>query len=302
MLLSFLFAISLMAEAAQAMENQTSACGMSGDILLNGTNLIKAPEFSFITPGLNWTYPYSYYPIYSEGQKISGHFMGPDQLAGANIKLCVSAFNLSRFINASAADIADEQGDMSQVELNDTGDGYFTIQGQRIGTYMLSAIDRPNSTVLSMMPLIITAQEISVDSPAKVHPGEILKAAVKIPESDNLTKYYGGVMVLSEDYEGMNLNIATNGSQRNLSSTIAFGNRSMTVQGLPGISMDLLMKLSTILPQNSAVAMQVSSKTEAELNLMTDPGLERGRYILTCVVYSPGKGILGMRQIPVEVS
>ncbi len=301
MLLSLLIVISLTAPAIAEMQNQTSTIQPIGSILLNGTNLVKAPEINFIMPGLNWTYPFSYYPIYSEGQRISGCILGTNQLAGADVTLCTSDFNLSRFQNASAVNIANGTCDMPPIKLNSTGAGNFTLQGQQSGTYTISAKDELNSTILSMVPLIVTAQDISVNSSAKMPAGGTLKVAIKMQKSDNLTKYYGAVMVPSKDYEGIKLDISSNGSQRNLSSTVAFGNRSMSIQGLPSISTDLMMKLFTILPQNSAVAMQKSSKPEAEFYLVSDPGWDHGSYILTCIVYSPGKGILGMRQVPVEV-
>ncbi len=300
-LLSLLIAVSLTTNAMAAMQNQTSAIHPIGGIMLNGTNLIKAPEISFSMSGFNWTYPYSYYPIYSEGQSVSGYLLGTNQQAGLNVRLHISAFNLSRFFNTSAVDITNVKRDNPLIKLNATGAGNFTLQGQQSGTYTLSATDELNSTVLSMLPLIVTPQEISVNSSEKVLAGGALKVTVKSPGSDNLTKYYGAVMVSSKDYEGIRLDIASDGSQNSISSTIAFGNRSMTIQGLPSISSDLLLKLFAILPQDSAVGMQVASKPEAEFYLMTDSGWEPGSYILTCVVYSSGKGILGMRQIPVEV-
>jgi len=300
-LLSLLIAVSLTANAMAAMQNQTSAIHPMGDIMLNGTNFIKAPEISFSMPGFNWTYPYSYYPIYSEGQSISGAFTGTDQQADINVRLSISDFNLSKFFSASAVDITGVGRDMPLIKLNSTGAGNFTLQGQQNGTYTLSAIDELNSTVLSMLPLVVTAQEISVNSSKKVLAGGALKVTVNSPGSDNLTKYYGAIMVSSKDYEGIKLDIASNGNQENLSSTIAFGNRSMTIQGLPSISSELLLNLFAILPQDSAVGMQPTTKHEAEFYLMTDSGWEHGSYILTCVVYSPEKGILGMRQIPVEV-
>ncbi|MFB3764160.1 MAG: TIGR04279 domain-containing protein [Methanotrichaceae archaeon] len=300
-LLSLLIVVSLAIPSIAATQNQTSGVQPIGSFLLNGSNLIKAPEVSLITPGFYWTYPYINYPIYSEGQRISGYILGTNQQAGTNVRLCASDFNLSKFLNGSAEKIANGNCDTQPIKLNDTGDGIFALEGQKSGTYMLLGKDELNSTILSMMPLIITAQDISVNSSAKMVAGGILKAAIKMRGFDNLTKYYGAILVSSKDYESIKLDIVSNGSQKNLSSIIAFGNRSMTIQGLPSISMDLLMKLSTILPQNAAIAMEKSSKPGVEFSLVSDPGWEHGSYILTCIVYSPGKGILGIRQIPVEV-
>ena len=252
-------------------------------------------------PGFNWTYPYSYYPIYSEGQRISGYFIGKNLQSDHNVSLSISDFNLSKFFSASAVNATNARGNIFPIKLNNTGFSNFTLQGLKSGTYTLSAADEVNSTVLSMVPLIVTPQEISINSSKKVLAGGALKVTVKSLGTDNLTKYYGAVMISKKDYESMKLDIASNGSQRNVSSIIAFGNRSMTVQGFPSISSEMLLKLFAILPQDSAVGMQVAAKPEAEFYLMTDPGWEHGNYILTCVVYSSGKGILGMRQIPVEV-
>ncbi len=108
-------------------------------------------------------------------------------------------------------------------------------------------------------------------------------------------------MISSQDYATAGLSLTANGTEEGLISTITLCNSSMQVQGMPGISTDLLMKILYMLPQNSAVAMQESAEQNVELYLFTDPAWEKGEYILTCAVYSPKKGLMGMRQGTIEV-
>ncbi len=290
-------------------QNQTSASDDGAPfeqrgILLEGTNFVKAPGISFMRPGANWTYPYSNYPVYVEGQNISGGFLGSVGLAGMDVEICLSNFSITDFLG-SRSDFAKIKCAMPQIRLNGTGGANFAIDGISAGTYTLSVIDGLNSSLLYALPLIVTPQDIIVDSQSTARAGDALKVNVKMPQGpDNLSRYYGAVIVSRKDYEGAKLEITSNGndSKDDLKSTIAFGNRSIQIQGLPTISTDLFMNISTILPQNSAVSMEKSSKPEAEFYLMTDPEWERGSYILTCAVYSSGKGVLGMKQMAVEVT
>lgn len=303
MILRALLTLSLLIIAsalhAEAIEQVYAGQPLDG-IVLDGTNLIKAPETNFVRPGANWTYPYSYYPIYAEGQPISGTYSGPDRLAGSRVGIYVSNFSVSEFLNSSFT-LANIRSGESYVSLNSTGDARFNVTGISSGTYTLYVVDRLNSTVLSALPLIVTAQDASIDSQTKVIAGGALKVTVKMPQQPReFKRYYGAVMVSRKDYGGIRLDILSNADQ-SLSSTIALGNRSTQIQGLPSLSTNLLMKMFSMLPQNSAVAMQESTKPEAEFYLITDPEWERGNYILTCVIYSSGKGILGLCQKAVEV-
>jgi methanogen extracellular protein (TIGR04279 family) len=268
-------------------------------ILPEGTNLIKAPEMSISGPEANWTYPFSYYPIYAEGQTISGTYFGPERAGGGRAGVYISGFNISEFLNGSFVPSKAVTNEAS-VTLNRTGDAQFDIAGVQSGVYTLYIVDENSSAVLSQLPLLITSQSISIDSSSKVSAGEPLKVTVNTSGTGNLTRYYGAVMVSLKEYEGIRLNM-TSSDGRNLNSTIELGNRSMQVQGLPSLSLAFVMKLLPMLPQDSAVGMQDSTKPGAEFYLITDPNWERGDYILTCVVYSPGMGILGMGQKEVEV-
>jgi hypothetical protein len=49
------------------------------------------------------------------------------------------------------------------------------------------------------------------------------------------------------------------------------------------------------------VGLQESTQPGVDLILLTDKSWEKGEYILTGGIYSPGKGLLGIKQSVVEV-
>ena len=61
------------------------------------------------------------------------------------------------------------------------------------------------------------------------------------------------------------------------------------------------MNLLPLLPQGSAVGLQESTQPGVDLILMTDQPWEKGQYVLICGVYSPEKGLVGIKQANVEV-
>jgi methanogen extracellular protein (TIGR04279 family) len=62
-----------------------------------------------------------------------------------------------------------------------------------------------------------------------------------------------------------------------------------------------LTRIFEILPENSAAALQESSRPEAQLYMLTDREWKRGKYLLTCAMYSSGRGIVALNQSEVEV-
>ena len=121
--------------------------------------------------------------------------------------------------------------------------------------------------------------------------------------SNNESRVFAAIMISRRDYENASLHIASNGSEGSLNSTLSLKDKSMQMQGLPAISSDLLMKVLYILPMDSAVGMQEAKADESgtEILLITDREWEKGSYILTCGVYSPRIGLLGLKQIAVEI-
>jgi hypothetical protein len=75
----------------------------------------------------------------------------------------------------------------------------------------------------------------------------------------------------------------------------------MSIDGPLKISSELLMSLLPLLPANSAIGLQESTQQGVDLILLPDKSWEKGEYILTGGVYSPGKGLLGIKQSKVLI-
>jgi len=75
----------------------------------------------------------------------------------------------------------------------------------------------------------------------------------------------------------------------------------LEIRGEPKISQSLVERLLPILPQDSAVALDQSNKTESEMYLLIDEAWKPGKYVLTCGAYS-SKGLDGIIQKTIEMT
>lgn len=281
-----------------------------GWIELEGDNMVQVPNLSLISHLSNLTYPISLYPVYSQGQAISGIFRGPESLKGAEVEVSITRFNASSFL--SALGILERPVGINErgisLRLNDTGDKDFILPGVPGGFYTVFVRDNGNSTILSAAPLIVTEGEISLDLPERVTAGGALKVGIKSHSGGEKNRTYGAIMISRKDYNLSSLSIETNSSTNysanssteNLSFSMAIGDRSMKASGMPSISTDFLMKILMLLPGNSAASIEESTKPEVELYLLTDSAWEKGNYTLTCAAYS-GKVLDGLKQVTIEV-
>jgi len=117
----------------------------------------------------------------------------------------------------------------------------------------------------------------------------------------NQSKFFVVIMMSRKDYENASLDIAKNNTTNIFDITLSLGSKSLQIQGPPKISTEFLMNLLTLLPTNSAVGLQESTQPGVDLILLPEKSWEKGEYILTGGIYSPGKGLLGTKQSEIEV-
>ena len=274
---------------------------------LEGTNLIKIPVLN-VNQGMNWSQPFDYLPVYAENQPIRGTFWGPRNRAGSDVRIAISRFNTSDLLSAfqviESEAKTEEKG--SRAVLNSTGDARFSLKGlSSSGMYTVFIFDENSSAVLSMMPLLVTKGDLTLQMPANITAGDFARLRVNMSppdnESINQSRIFAAILVSRKDYENARLVLVSKGTEESLNSTLSVGNKSMQMRGLPSLSMELLMQMLYLLPRNSTAGMQESKDSGADILLITDPEWEKGSYILTCGVYSSGKGLWGLKQEAVEV-
>ncbi len=274
-------------------------------IVLEGNNSVKMPSVSLSSQEAKWTYPFPLFPIYSLNESISGEVLGPDRLAGTEIDVCISNFSIFDILSSREALNNDTKilNCSIRTRLNDTGDSRFFLNNQTGGLYTIRAVDRENSTAIATNLVLIANGEIAVDLPSNVTAGDLLPLKIEAPSAggSNSSIYYGAIMISSQDYSTANISLFASDTAENVSSTISLSNNSMQVEGLPGISIEFIMNLLNLLPQNSGIAMQELREHTVELYIITEPNLAKGEYILTCAAYSSDRGLIGLRQKTIEV-
>ncbi|MDQ1262755.1 MAG: hypothetical protein QG575_1936, partial [Euryarchaeota archaeon] len=115
------------------------------------------------------------------------------------------------------------------------------------------------------------------------------------------SKFFAAIMISRKNYENASLGIAKNKTTNSLDISLSMGAKSLQIEGPPKISSELLMNLLPLLPANSAIGLQESAQPGVDLILLPDRSWEKGEYILTGAIYSPGKGLLGIKQSEILV-
>jgi len=267
-------------------------------IELEGSDHLIIPEVGLIRPDSQWSYPLGSYPIIAQGRNISGLVLGAEELSGTKVGLYLSGFSIQDFLSPKIAlNKSISSSPQAAVSLNASGCANFSLEGVESGLFSLFALDRENQTVLSALPLLVTAGNLEMEIPEQVTAGDVIYLQARAgPGNDS--RIYGAIMLSLQDFSNSSLITSTDG--QNVTTAISLGQKSQEILGVPGISRDFLMNLFLLLPANSAVGMVESNQSETTFNLITDREWDKGSYVLTAAVYSQGR-IEGIKQGIVEV-
>ena len=247
-----------------------------GWLTLEGANEVLMPRVNLNMPDGTWTYPYDYYPVYARDQNISGTFHGTSQTAGSTIGLSVLKLNTSSFQEAlrelynleALGRFAPRE--LTSISLNDTGIGHFRVHGPTSGLYALLVVDERKLSIMSALPMLVTDDDISVESPDDATTNETLMVKINILHGQgNISRKFGAAIVSLETYRKASIRTSSEGSKGSMTSMISIGNESMKIVGEPRISQGMVDQILPILPEDSALAMVDSNKTEAECTSCT---------------------------------
>lgn len=306
LLLMFPISVTALGNTPPAFFSQSPA---GGPISLEGNDLLIMPRMS-LPEGATGTESFSHLPVYSLNQSIIGAFLFPRQEEASNISVCLSPFNLSFYLSSyeDTRSFADDECAKTSRKSKDSSDGNdtngtsFQLSSTRSGMYALNFVDENKSSALISMPLLITEGKIVLQMPGIVKAKEpFIQVKMNTTSPGNQSKIFAAIMISRKDYENASLGMEKNASTNSIDLTFSLGSKSLQINGPLKISSELLMNLLPLLPANSAVGLQESTQPGVDLILMTDKYWEKGEYILTCGVYSPGKGLLGIKQSEVEV-
>jgi len=251
-------------------------------------------------------------PIYSSSQSIIGSLHTSQNRSSSNcsrsdLSVCLSPFSLSRFLaglpdaaNVSLTNCSEYIDELD--DLNCANSSRFQICNVASGMYTAYLIDENVSKVLDAVPLMVTQGNIVLQMSDKVLSDEsFIQVKMNTTEQGNSSKFFAAIMLSQRDYDNISLSLSKNDSNERIDITLNIGDRFVQVPNTTQVSTDFLMNMLPLLPQNSAIGLQESTQSGVDLILLTDKPWNRGNYILTCGVYSPGVGLLGIKQSEVEV-
>lgn len=282
-------------------------------IILEGSDALEIPLS--LSESSDETHLFDRLPVYSANRSINGTFSPPHDGKGSRIgtksknTVCVSPFNLSEYLAGfsesgffAGIECIETIVVETVVESNDSNEAIFEISKKPAGMYSLYVFDENNSTLLSKQPFLITEGEIVLKMDyivASLEP--FIRIKVNSTVFKNQSKFFATFMIPREDYDNVSLSLAENRTTGSSDLNLSLGSKSLQMYGSPRVSSELLMNLLPLLPTGSAVGLQESNQPGVELILMTDQPWKKGQYVLICGVYSPEKGLVGIKQANVEV-
>ncbi len=281
-------------------------------ISLEGIDMILMPKMSF-SEGAGGMELFDHIPVYSINQSIVGSFLFPLQAEASNISVCISPFDLSIYLTDyrgtgfSGKECAKNNYvlDVSNytIDANDTNGKSFLLSCASSGVHSLNFFNEQKSSLLISMPLLITEGRTVLQVPGIVEAQEpFIQVMMNTTVPVNQNKFFAAILVSRDNYENASLSIAKNKTTKRLDFSLSLGSKFLQIEGMPKISSEFLMGLLPLLPANSAIGLQESTQQGVDLILLPDKSWEEGEYILTGVIYSPGKGLLGIKQSEVLIS
>jgi methanogen extracellular protein (TIGR04279 family) len=313
LLLLLIFPIS-----AMALDNSSQAYlkAPEGQSLIDfeGSEALIVPNMSLLEAA-DETYLFDRLPVYSRNQSINGTISLSYDGHGSNIDtqskivVYVSPFNISEYLARFPEKSYFARGDFIEtlvvetpVESNDSNVATFKISKKPAGMYTLYVFDENKSTLLSKQPFLITEGDVLLKMDYTVTSLEpFIRIKMNTTAFKNQSKFFAAFMIPREDYDNVSLSLANNRTTGSTDLNLSLGSKSLQMYGTPRISSELLMNLLPLLPQGSAIGLQESAKPGVDIILITDQPWKNGQYILTCGIYSPEKGLIGIKQTGVEV-
>jgi hypothetical protein len=282
-------------------------------IRLEGNDTLLMPKMNF-PDGAGGIELLDRIPVYSINQPITGAFLFLPQTDASDLSVCISSFDLSFYLpdyrgtgfsgKECAKNIIALDGRNYTVDANDlnaTNGKSFLLSSTSSGLRSLNFFDKKSSLIISM-PLLITEGQTVLQVPSIVEAKEpFIQVVMNTTVSGNQSKFFAAILLSRNNYENASLGIAKNKTTNNLDITLSLGSKSLQIEGPLIITSELLMGLLPLLPANSAIGLQESTQQGVDLILLPDQSWERGEYILTGGIYSPGNGLLGIKQSEVLI-
>jgi hypothetical protein len=305
----FLLLLLILPVNVTALDNSSSVffgdSSKTGLISLEGNDMILMPKISF-PEGAGGMELFDRIPVYSLNQSIAGAFFFPLQAEAFNLYVCISSFDLLSYLSDyHGTGFRGRECATNNITIdgsNCTNGKSFLLSSTSSGVRSLNFIDEKNSSLIISMPLLITEGQTVLKVSSTVKAEEpFIQVNINTTAPGNQTKFFAAILISQNNYENASLGIAKNITTNILDINLSLGSKSLQIEGPLKMSSEFLMSLLPLLPANSAIGLQESTQQGVDLILLPDKSWEKGEYILTGAIYSPGKGLLGIKQSEVLI-
>ncbi len=173
---------------------------------------------------------------------------------------------------------------------------------RRSGLYALYALDGNRSPIAPAQAFILTEGEAILQMEDSIpSENEFNKINLSTGTEDNRTKIFAAAIMPRKEYDNATMRLVANESKTWPVVALSIGTRSTEIEVNPATAQNQLMRMISLLPDNSSISMQEATQSAVDLILLTDGSWEKGEYVVVCAIYSPGIGLRGLKQKIVQV-
>lgn len=323
-LLPFIILISSLGMNCTAIDDKALDTETTGRISLLGCDQIQLPEKFHIPPvgeSSPGRHPSDELAVYSRGMPVEGNIETvdgePPGIDACACTVCIAPLGLSAYLTA------DPGREIRLVEATRTealecnGSGFppfsktanlsFSIKKDKMadwnsGLYAIYALDRNRSIVIPAQAFFLTEGKALLQAEDSYPSGDpLIKINLSTGREDNRKKLFAAVIMPRKEYDNATIRLVANESKPWPVLALSLGSRYMEAEANPATLQGQLMDLITLMPENSAISVQVSTQSAVDLILLADEPWQKGEYVLNCAIYVPGAGLQGLKQKIINV-
>ncbi|AKB55621.1 MULTISPECIES: TIGR04279 domain-containing protein [Methanosarcina] len=297
--------------------------------IYNGTNCVeKAGTVVKLNKDsnteVNYTYPYSTHPFYTDGQKVTMTYNGPSAFKnqkvnvylvnGSSVSSVKKAIVLAGNESINLGQIFGEGTDNSYIKLCATLDKKgdllkpITFYSLKPGSYGIIVTladdeDKENTSmekkVLSATGFEVVNYELKTKADNNMKEGDNLDVTMSLKKAPADGKFTYGALLINEEAYKAEINVSSNGTIDG--TNVSVNDIDLRDLGISSTNKsELTNAVQTLIGEGNGT-ISISDENQNTLSLTTFD-LQPGNYLLFTGAYEPGKGLVGIDQDKLTIS
>ncbi|WP_048176649.1 TIGR04279 domain-containing protein [Methanosarcina barkeri] len=297
--------------------------------IYNGTNCVeKAGTVVKLNKDsnteVNYTYPYSTHPFYTDGQKVTMTYNGPSAFKnqkvnvylvnGSSVSSVKKAIVLAGNESINLGQIFGEGTDNSYIKLCATLDKkgdllkpitFYSLKPGSYGIIVTLADDEDKEStsmekkVLSATGFEVVNYELKTKADNNMKEGDNLDVTMSLKKAPADGKFTYGALLINEEAYKAEINVSSNGTIDG--TNVSVNDIDLRDLGISSTNKsELTNAVQTLIGEGNGT-ISISDENQNTLSLTTFD-LQPGNYLLFTGAYEPGKGLVGIDQDKLTIS